>query len=120
MTATLRNLTGMSVAFSGQTLPPAPQPLGCADALPAPIAGSYFLVPACMAGAAHARMDIIWSNAIPRCGACTVARPSKRGWRTQFGRGQATTPTLLVVEHYTPEEGRQGVGLDYFRQRYLQ
>ena len=119
MTATLRNLTGMSVAVGGQTLPPASQPLGCTDALPPPMAGSYFLVPACMADAAHARADIIWSNAIPRCGACTVAHASKRGWRTQLGRRQATTSTLLVVEHYTPEEGRQGVGMDYFRQRYL-
>lgn len=120
MTTTLRNLTGLSVIVSGQALPPASQPLRCTDALPAPMAGSYFLVPACMADAAQARSDIIWSQAIPGCGACTVARPGKRGWRTKFGHRQAPTPTLLIVEHYTPEEGRQGVGMDYFRQRYLQ
>ena len=25
-----------------------------------------------------------------------------------------------VIEHYTPEDGRQGIGIEFFRQRYLQ
>jgi hypothetical protein len=35
-------------------------------------------------------------------------------------RTQRETATLLVVEHYTPDHGRQGVGMEFFRQSYLQ
>ncbi|MDE3076686.1 MAG: hypothetical protein KGJ86_14805 [Chloroflexota bacterium] len=86
--------------------------------MPAPIADRYFLVPACLAAAALARSDVIWSGTIPHCGRCAPA-PNKRSWFAKLAHHKATTPTLHLVEHYTPEEGRQSVGMEFFRQRYL-
>jgi len=115
----LYNLTGVPVTLDGQELTVAAQPLGCTDPLPTPVADHYFLVPACLAPAAHARRDVVWSGGIPHCSQC--APPArKRGWFAKLAK-RSTAPTALrVVEHYTDEEGRQGVGAEFFRQRYLQ
>ena len=112
------NLTNWPVTLDGQELTVPPQPLECTDPLPAPVADSYFLVPACLAPVAHARRDIVWSGSIPHCSQCApIAR--KRWWSKLVNR--PTTPTALrVIEHYTDEEGRQDVGVEFFRQRYLQ
>jgi len=119
MTATLQNLTDTAVTVNGQTLPAALQPLGCTDPVPVSRAESYFLVPACLGAAAHARNDIVWSASIPNCSRCAPA-PGKRSWFARLAHRRAADPALLVIEHYTPEHGRQGVGMEYFRRRYLQ
>jgi hypothetical protein len=79
MKATPYNLTNMPVTLDGQNLTTTPQPLGCSDPLPAALAGRYFLVPACLAAAAHTRGDIVWSASIPHCSHCAPV-PSKRSW----------------------------------------
>jgi len=120
-TANLHNLTNTPVTVGGETLAPDSQPLGCTDPLPAPIAESYLLVPACLAAAAEARSDVVWSASIPNCRDCAPV-PSKRSWFAKLAhrQTQTTDPTLLVLEHYTPDHGRQGVGMEFFRRRYLQ
>ena len=119
MTATLRNLSDAPITLDGQTLPAASQPLGCTDSLPAPVIDSYFFVPACLGATAGVRGDIIWSASIPHCGHCAPV-PSKHGWFAKLAHRTTTNLTPSVVEHYTPEEGRQGVGMEFFRRRYLQ
>ena len=119
MKATLYNLSNMPVTFDGQNLPTAPQPMRCSDPLPAPVADRYFLVPACLAPAAHARSDIVWSASISHCSRCAPA-PTKRSWFAKLARNQTINPTLHVIEHCTPEDGRQGIGIEFFRRRYLQ
>jgi hypothetical protein len=119
MAATLRNLTDAPVTVDGQTLSPASQPVGCTDPLPAPVVDSYLLVPACLASTAAVRTDVIWSASIPYCGHCAPV-PSKRGWFAKLAHNKTTNPTLRVVEHYTLEGGWQGVGMEFFRRRYLQ
>jgi hypothetical protein len=105
--------------FGGQTLAIAAQPLNCTGKLPAPLAGSYFLVASCLAPAAHERGDIVWSATIPHCTDCAPA-PSKRSWLSRLGHKKSPNAVMNVVEHYTPEDGCQGVGVEYFRQHYLQ
>jgi len=119
MKATLYNLTNMPVTLDGQNLTMAPQPLECSDPLPAAVVERYFLVPACLAPAAYARADIVWSASIPNCSQCAPV-PSKRSWFSKLGNRQAKPPVLHVIEHYTPEDGRQGIGVEFFRQQYLQ
>lgn len=119
MKASLHNLTNVSVAFDGQDLTAGAQPLGCADPLPAAVAGNYLLVPACLGPAALARSDILWSSSIPNCVHCAPS-PAKRSWLSKLARQHEKTPVLSVVEHYTPEGGRQGVGAEFFRRTYLQ
>lgn len=119
MKARLHNLTNMPVAFDGQDLTPGAQPLGCTDALPAPVADNYFLVPACLAPVAFSRSDIVWSASIPNCSHCAPL-PGKRSWLSKLAHPHPKTPTLSTVEHYTAEAGRQGVGVEFFRKRYLQ
>jgi hypothetical protein len=114
----LYNLTNMPVTLDGQELTIAAQPSGCTDPLPTPVADHYFLVPACLAQAAHARRDIVWSASIPNCSQCMpVAR--KRNWFSNQAKRPTTPTALRVIEHYTDQEGRQGVGAEFFRQRYL-
>ena len=119
MAASLHNLTGVPVTFGIQTLSPAAEPILCTNPLPAPISHSFFLVPACMAAAGHTRGDVLWSASIPNCADCAPA-PGKRKWFARLAQRQAQNPILRVIEHYTPEDGRQGVGVELFRQRYLQ
>ena len=118
MKATLHNLTNVAITFDGQTLPAAVPPLQCADPLPAPLADRYLLVPACLADSALTRSDVVWSAAVPHCSSCAPA-PTSRSWLAKLAHHQAAIPTVQVVEHYTPEDGRQAVGAEYFRQRYL-
>ena len=118
MTATLRNLTDTPVTVDGKTLTAAAQPLGCNDALPVPAADCYFLVPACLAGVALTRRDFVWSAAVPHCSRCAPA-PSQRGWFTMLSGRPANIPTLRTLELYSPEEGRQSVGTEFFCRRYL-
>ncbi len=119
MKATLHNLTNTPVTFGGVKLAIAAQPLDCTDQLPTPLADSYFLVAACLAPTAHERGDIVWSSTIPHCAHCAPA-PSRRNWLSRLGHKTSPDAVLNVVEHYTPENGCQGVGVDFFRQRYLQ
>lgn len=113
------NLTNGPVTLDGRELATAAQPLACTDPLPKPVADQYFLVPACLAPAAHARRDIVWSAGIPHCSQCAPAA-RKRSWFSSLGRRRTTPTALRVIEHYTDEEGRQGVGVEFFRQHYLQ
>jgi hypothetical protein len=115
----LYNLTNAPVRLDGQDLAVSAQPLQCTDPLPAAVADRYYLVPACLARAAHARSDIVWSGSIPDCGQCAPVA-TKRSWFSRLAHRQTAVPALRVIEHYTPEEGRQGVGAEFFRRRYLQ
>ena len=119
MPAILYNLTTTPVIFDSQHLNVSVQPLRCSDPLPATIPDAFFLVPACMADGAHARSDIVWTASIPHCGDCAPG-PSERGWLAKLRHRRAPDPVLHTIEHYTSEDGRQGVGMEFFRQRYLQ
>jgi hypothetical protein len=118
MKATLSNRTDMPVLFDGQDIARSLQPLGCTDALPAAVADSYLLVPACLGPTAHDRSDVVWSASIPACVSCTPP-PGKRRWFWKPNGGRPTRATVRVIEHYTAEDGRQGVGAEFFRKRYL-
>jgi hypothetical protein len=43
----------------------------------------------------------------------------ERGWVANLRNLKASVPTLRMVVHHTPDEGRQSVGMEFFRQRYL-
>jgi len=119
MKATLHNLTNVAASFDGQDLTSASQPLACTDPLPQARANEYLLVPACVGPAAHTRADIVWSASIPYCRHCAPA-PAKRSWFSKLANRPSGPPDLHVVEHYTLQDGRQGIGAAFFRQRYLQ
>jgi hypothetical protein len=115
----LYNLTNGPVTLGGLELPRSAQPLLCVNPLPKAAADQYFLVPACLASAAHARADIVWSGSMPHCSQC--APVAKKGhWYSNLANKQKTATHLHVIEHYTHDEGRQAVGVEFFRQQYLQ